>query len=404
MTTYSDACRDPNLFGDWFSADSWATWRVLDKALFGQPLIADELTTFRELTGRDEAPSKPAREAWFIMGRRSGKDIKAASLAVYLATIGADLSRLAPGERGVVQLLAVDRAQAEIALRYVRAFFEKPLLAPMLTRETEAMLELSNGLAIEITTADRRRARGRTVVCAIFGEVAHWWDETTQNPDVEVYRSIRPSMITVPNALLIGMSSPHSKRGLLWDKHKKHFGQPGDVLVVQAPTWVMNPTLARDKGEIADAYADDPSWARAEYGSEFRSDPMELPRETVDAPAVQRVFVADQPTRFAPSAPPAAEPRPRKARKPPKVLTPTPFYIVTNKPRPGDEGSIEESWFVIRAGEVFLCDAAGDVTGEGRKIERNDAGWTAKQMLREKLATRRAGPNHRPLVYPVLKC
>ena len=163
----------------------------------------------------------------------------------------------------MVQLLAVDRAQAEIALRYVKAFFQKPLLAPMLTRETEAILELNNGLAIEIVTADRRRARGRTVVCAIFGEVAHWWDETTQNPDVEVYRSIRPAMITVPNALLIGMSSPHSKRGLLWDKYAKHFGQPGDVLVVKAPTWVMNPTLVRDKGEIAEAYADDPSWARS---------------------------------------------------------------------------------------------------------------------------------------------
>ena len=62
-----------------------------------------------------------------------------------------------------MQLLAVDRAQAEIALRYVKAFFQKPLLAPMLTRETEAILELNNGLAIEIVTADRRRARGRTV-------------------------------------------------------------------------------------------------------------------------------------------------------------------------------------------------------------------------------------------------
>ena len=38
MTTYAQACRDPNLFGDWFSADSWSTWRTLDKALFGEPL------------------------------------------------------------------------------------------------------------------------------------------------------------------------------------------------------------------------------------------------------------------------------------------------------------------------------------------------------------------------------
>ena len=353
------------------------------------------------------APTVPAREAWFIMGRRSGKDIKAASLAVYLATIGADLSRLAPGERGVVQLLAVDRAQAEIALRYVRAFFEKPLLAPMLTRETEAMLELSNGLAIEITTADRRRARGRTVVCAIFGEVAHWWDETTQNPDVEVYRSIRPAMITVPNALLIGMSSPHSKRGLLWDKYAKHFRQPGDVLVVKAPTWVMNPTLSRDKGEIADAYADDPSWARAEYGAEFRADPMELSREIVAPLTVER-HVVDPSVNVIISnrdAPPAPRRAPQRPRKPRRVETPPAppqyFTVVTSKPNARDPvGQVEEGWYRVEGKTVVLTDAAGAPLGERREIMNDNAAATARMTLRDRRMQRQPGPDHRPLVYP----
>jgi hypothetical protein len=276
VTTYVDACRDPNLFGPWFSAPSWATWRVVDKALFGLPLTADELAIFSELTGRAVAPTAPAKEAWLIVGRRGGKDIKAASWAVYLATIGAELAgtraRLARGERGVVQILAMDRDQAHVAFRYARAFFEQPLLGQLLKRETADTLELHNDIAIEITTSDRRRVRGRTVIAAIFDEVSQWRTEETSNPDTEIYWAVRPAMATIPNSMLIGISSPHGRACLLWDKHQRHYGEAGDVLVVQAPTWRMNPLLSKDTGEIAAAYLENPSSADAEYGGQFRTD------------------------------------------------------------------------------------------------------------------------------------
>ena len=85
--SYADACNDPALFGPWFEGESWARWRVLDKALFGRPLDADELAIFRELTGREEAPTEPVDEAWVCAGRRSAKTVKAASLGTYLGTI-----------------------------------------------------------------------------------------------------------------------------------------------------------------------------------------------------------------------------------------------------------------------------------------------------------------------------
>ncbi|AZO12529.1 MULTISPECIES: hypothetical protein [unclassified Mesorhizobium] len=77
--TYAEACQDPDLFGPWFAADSWGVWRVIDKALFGEPLDEAELAVFTELTGRDEAPTAPVTEGWFVCGRRSGKDVKAPS-------------------------------------------------------------------------------------------------------------------------------------------------------------------------------------------------------------------------------------------------------------------------------------------------------------------------------------
>jgi hypothetical protein len=33
--SFAVACTDPHLFGPWFKGDSWARWRVVDKALFG---------------------------------------------------------------------------------------------------------------------------------------------------------------------------------------------------------------------------------------------------------------------------------------------------------------------------------------------------------------------------------
>lgn len=276
IITFADACLDPNLFGDWFSADSWANWRVIDKAMFGLPLAADELEVFKAITGRAAAPETPANEVWLVVGRRGGKDVKSAALAVYLATIGVEAygwrDRLVRGERGVVQVLAVDRDQAQVAFRYIAGFFEKPMLRKLVSKQNADAIELTNGFAVEVTTADQRRVRGRTVVAAILDEVAFWRSENTASPDIDVYRAIKPATATMPGAMIIGISSPYARRGLLWQKYQRHYSHDGNVLVVQAPTWLMNPTVPRDGDIIKEAYESDPEAASAEYGAQFRSD------------------------------------------------------------------------------------------------------------------------------------
>jgi hypothetical protein len=62
--------------------------------------------------------------------------------------------------------------------------------------------------------------------------------------------------------MIIGISSPYRKAGLLWNKYNKHFGQDDDdVLVIKAPTPVPNPAI--DQSFIGQALADDPISARA---------------------------------------------------------------------------------------------------------------------------------------------
>jgi len=70
------------------------------------------------------------------------------------------------------------------------------------------------------------------------------------------------------DALLIGISTPYRKSGLLYRKFRDHFGEDGDALVIKAPSTTPNPTL--DQSIIDDAMADDLAAASAEWLAEFR--------------------------------------------------------------------------------------------------------------------------------------
>jgi hypothetical protein len=116
---------------------------------------------------------------------------------------------------------------------------------------------------IAVGTNSFRAVRGRAVLLAILDECAYYRDETSATPNEETYRALRPGMATLPRALLVGISSPYRKSGLLYAKFKKHFGRDDDdVLVVRAPTAALNPTI--DPAIIAAAIEDDPAAAKAE--------------------------------------------------------------------------------------------------------------------------------------------
>ena len=126
--------QDSELFGPWFtSSQSWETWRTFAKTLFGEPLTATEIEIFTRHTGRHTPPTVTAREAWLPVGRRGGKSLFAAALAVYMACFREYRARLKPGERAVVMVLAADKDQAAVVFDYIKAFFEHvELLGPVL--------------------------------------------------------------------------------------------------------------------------------------------------------------------------------------------------------------------------------------------------------------------------------
>ncbi len=267
-----EAIGDPNLFKPWFKNESsWKSWFVFLKALFALPMDREQRKQFKECTKRDRPPTKQAQEAWLVIGRRGGKSFIASLVAVFLACFGNYDQYLAPGETGVIMLVAADRRQARVLMKYILALLHNvPLLAPVIVKETMESVYLNNSVNIEVHTCNFRTVRGHTVIACIADEIAFWRTDDSASPDFEVLDAIRPGMATIPNSLLLCISSPYAKRGALWDAYKTYHGKDSDVLIWKAKTTVMNPSVPQRV--IDKAIERDASSAQAEYMAEFRSD------------------------------------------------------------------------------------------------------------------------------------
>jgi hypothetical protein len=171
----------------------------------------------------------------------------------------------------MVLVIAGTVDQANTVFGYVRGFLEaSPALAKEIANVKRYEIELKNGIVIAVHSNSFRTVRGRTLVAAVFDEVSFWKDETSAAPDIEMYRAVLPALATT-RGMLIGISTPYRKFGLLHQKHRDHFGVDDDgVLVVQAASKVFNPSL--DDAVIAAQRAADPTSALAEWDAEFRAD------------------------------------------------------------------------------------------------------------------------------------
>jgi hypothetical protein len=289
--TIMDAINDESIFAPWFrDRESWAAWFVVLKAIFGLPLDADALAIFQKHTGRATPDPRGYFDSSLVVGRRGGKSLVLATIAAFFSAFHDWKPFLTGGERATIMIIAADRRQAGVIFRYLREMLDIPLLRGLIQRETNELLELANDVTIEIATASFRTLRGRTVVLALCDELAFWVTDSGANPDTEIVAALKPAQATVPNARMLKASSPYSRRGVLWNDFRKHYGvEDSRTLIWQAATRDMNPSVPQ--AFIAAAYEDDPAHAAAEYGAEFRTDVESfVSREAVDACVIEGRF------------------------------------------------------------------------------------------------------------------
>jgi hypothetical protein len=271
---------------------SWEAWRSFWRAVYALPMDDTDRERFTRHTGRQAPPAAPVREAWLIVGRRGGKSRMAALAALYSAVRRDWTQVLAPGEIGMVPVIAADRLQARATLGYLKGLLHLPAFQPYVWRNLRESVALTNNTEIRVSTASYRTVRGYTMIGAVLEEVAFWFSESTgANPDAEILAALRPGMATVRDALLLGLSSPYAARGELFKAHQRYTGVDDPKGIAwNADTASMNPAV--DPQEIADAFADDPVAAASEYGQggsvAFRRDVEAY----LDAEAIRAVVAA----------------------------------------------------------------------------------------------------------------
>lgn len=268
--TIRSVMSDPALFGEQFGGQSFQAWRALLAGFYGEPLEQGELYHWKELTGRDKAPTKPHEEMWVAAGRRAGKSQCAAVMAIFESAFKDYTDRLAPGEVAHVLVVAADRGQAKSIMRYVSGLLRgNPMLESMIVREDRESIELSNRTAIEIGTASFRTTRGKTLGAVILDEIAFLRSDDSANPDREIVAALRPGLATL-GGKLIAISSPYAKQGELWETYRRYYGKEGEILVAQAESRRLNPELPQ--AVVDRAIERDADAAKSEYLGLFRDD------------------------------------------------------------------------------------------------------------------------------------
>jgi hypothetical protein len=291
------ALRDPNLLGAALGDPaSWSTWSACLRAAFGLTLNRQDRRAFDKVAGGRAPPSEKVAELWAICGRRSGKSRIAAAVAVFIALFIDHRGKLVPGEIGFVLALSASRAQAHVIFQYCLAFIESSdILRQQIESTTAEEIRLKNNIVIGVHPNAYRTVRGRTLLALVLDEVSYWRDETSASPDVEVYRAVLPALATT-GGMLIGISSPYRRMGLLHSKHRDCFGQDNPrVLCIAGGTQLFNPTI--DARIIDHARASDPESAGAEWDGVFRSDIASLLDDAVIDAAVDHSRPLELPPR-----------------------------------------------------------------------------------------------------------
>jgi len=231
----------PQLLND--QSNSVAQDTIL-KSSYGQELTNAELDIYGCGTGREVYVPREQREITVLAGRRSGKTAKiGARIALYEAFRD---HRIPRGERAFVILIAPVIAQAGIAYDYIcKDILRSPILSTRIAKCRKNEIVLKNGITILCCACSSVSIRGKAVVAAICDEVSFWRnEETSVHCDEEVLAALRPAMITFPTSKLIKITTPHAKRGVVWNEYQRRAEL--NYPIWQLSTTEMNPMISAE--------------------------------------------------------------------------------------------------------------------------------------------------------------
>ncbi len=251
----------------------------------------------------EKQDGKERRELILVLGRRSGKSSLSAIFAAYelykLLRRGCPQAYYGMPSGSEIRVLAVanDKEQASIVYGDVQSHVEsvdyfKSALAN--TTQTYMKFRTENDrkrfgedgkstISATFKSSVAKGLRGRGVMCAILDEIAFFIDDGKSSAE-RVYKALMPALaqfspknpqnkheaIGPTEGRMILISSPDAKEGFFYRQYQLAMSKDRgseDMLVIQAPTWEVNPTL--DRSYYEKEYFKDPKTFMTEHGAEF---------------------------------------------------------------------------------------------------------------------------------------
>lgn len=242
-------------------------------------LITQEMTEtelYRFMTGRRYFYNEKIDEQIIInmvdlvVGRRGGKTTLSAMLAIYCAITTNWKPYLKKTPSAHVLILSHSRDFSDEVLDLIRTLIEESVVLTRLIdkkrKNTASTMNLRvpwivekgkieySRVQIKVGAASKKTTRGTAACAVLCDEIAYWnLDENAKETDKDIMKAVRPNMKQFGRkALMIKLSSPGIKQGVLYEEYEKWKDGtlPKNYVVFKAPSWVWNTILPAEEFEI----------------------------------------------------------------------------------------------------------------------------------------------------------
>lgn len=227
-----------------------------------------------------------------ICGRRSGKTLISAIIAIYCAISNNWKPFLKKTPFATVLIMSHSKEFSDEVLEQIRTLIQgSDILNRLINKDKKNTTSTMNlkvpwivnkaiewsRVQIKVAAASSKTTRGVAACAILCDEIAFWnLEESMKETDAKIMKAVRPSMKQFGAlAMLIKLSSPGIKQGVLYGefKQRKDGTLPGSYAVFKAPSWVMSPDDVLPENELVEEWKLDPDGFDTEYRGNF-SDSM----------------------------------------------------------------------------------------------------------------------------------
>lgn len=223
-----------------------------------------------------------------ICGRRSGKTLLSAIIAIYCAISNNWKPFLKKTPFATVLIMSHSREFSDEVLELIRTLIQgSDVLRRLINLDkkntsstmnlkipwiTDGMIEWSR-VQIKVAAASSKTTRGVAACAVLCDEIAFWnLDENMKETDSKIMKAIRPAMKQFgPFAMLVKLSSPGIKQGILHGEYKKRKEGtlPDSYAIFKASSWFMTPEDVLPENELIEEHKLDPDGFDTEYRGNF---------------------------------------------------------------------------------------------------------------------------------------